>query len=176
MPVYEIAKLKIRIEPVTPETARRIEPYRTESEDFDFDASVTAQEIDDYIAGSKTPCLPYLAEDALVLTNISRELLRSHNGCFFHSSALELDGEGYLFTALSGTGKSTHARNWRKVFGDRVTMINDDKPLIRRIGDEYYVCGTPWMGKSNIHVRLAELYCNQDEDSARVAYEAVREP
>ena len=235
MPVYEIAKLKIRIEPVTPETARRIEPYRTESEDFDFDASVTAQEIDDYIAGSKTPCLPYLAEDALVLTNISRELLRSHNGCFFHSSALELDGEGYLFTALSGTGKSTHARNWRKVFGDRVTMINDDKPLIRKIGDEYYVCGTPWMGKSNIgsnriapikaifilkrgeentaslttpakqirqlmeatlfprtkedmvkllvffddlfnHVRLAELYCNQDEDSARVAYEAVREP
>ncbi len=232
MPVYEIAKLKIRIEPVTPETARRIEPYRTESEDFDFDASVTAQEIDDYIAGSKTPCLPYLAEDALVLTNISRAVLGGYDGCFFHSSCLEMDGEGYLFTALSGTGKSTHTRNWRMLFGERVIMINDDKPLIRQIGGTFYVCSTPWMGKSNIgcnriapikaiyvlkrgeknsaaltspakqmralmeatllpndrenmmkllglfdalfaQAKLIELYCNQDIESAQVAYDAV---
>ena len=31
----------------------------------------------------------------------------------------------------NGTGKSTHARLWRETFGDRVWMINDDKPLLR---------------------------------------------
>ena len=132
MPIYQIAKLNIRIEPVTPQTERRLLPYLCDSEGYDFDASVMRQEIDAYIEGSATPCLPYLAEDALVLTKISRTVLSDYDGCFFHSSCLEMDGEGYLFTALSGTGKSTHTRNWRRYFGDRVLMINDDKPLIRR--------------------------------------------
>ena len=235
MPIYQIAKLNIRIEPVTPQTERRLLPYLCESESYDFDASVTRQEIDAYIESSATPCLPYLAEDALVLTKISRTVLSDYDGCFFHSSCLEMDGEGYLFTALSGTGKSTHTRNWRRFFGDRVLMINDDKPLIRRIGDTFFVCSTPWMGKSNIgcnritpikavyvlkrgaentavlttpakqmrplmeatllpgsredmikllelfdglfrQAKLIELFCNQEPDSARVAYEAADRP
>ena len=232
MPVYRIAELNIRIDPVTPQTEKRIEPYRCDAEDYDFDASVTKEEIDKYMEKSKVPCLPYLAEDALVLTNISRAVLGGYDGCFFHSSCLEMDGEGYLFTALSGTGKSTHTRNWRMLFGERVIMINDDKPLIRQIGGTFYVCSTPWMGKSNIgcnriapikaiyvlkrgeknsaaltspakqmralmeatllpndrdnmmkllglfdalfaQAKLVELYCNQDIESAQVAYDAV---
>ncbi|MCD8025469.1 MAG: hypothetical protein LUF33_00665 [Clostridiales bacterium] len=47
-------------------------------------------------------------------------------------------------------GKSTHTALWRKHFGDRVTMINDDKPIVRKIDGKFYVFGTPWMGKSNI--------------------------
>ena len=150
MPIYKIAEIPILINPVTPQTERRLLPYLSDSAEFEFDASVSMEEIEEYTAKSKTPCLPYLAEDALVLTKISREVLSSYNGCFFHSSCLELDGEGYLFTALSGTGKSTHTANWRRYFGDRVTMINDDKPLIRKINGRYYVCSTPWMGKSDI--------------------------
>ena len=150
MPIYKIAEIPILINPVTPQTERRLLPYLCDSAEFEFDASVSMEEIEEYTAKSKTPCLPYLAEDALVLTKISREVLSSYNGCFFHSSCLELDGEGYLFTALSGTGKSTHTANWRRYFGDRVTMINDDKPLIRKINGRYYVCSTPWMGKSDI--------------------------
>ena len=65
----------------------------------------------------------------------------------FHCSAVAVDGEAYLFTAASGTGKSTHVRLWRQLFGDRAVVINDDKPLIR-IGEERaVVCGTPWNGK-----------------------------
>jgi len=48
----------------------------------------------------------------------------------FHGSTLSVDGEAFLFTAKSGTGKSTHTRLWREKFGDRVRMVNDDKPLI----------------------------------------------
>ena len=89
-------------------------------------------------------------ESTLILTKLCHKLLEGCNGFFFHSSSLMLDGEGYVFTAPSGTGKSTHTALWRKHFGEKVTMINDDKPLIRRGSDDFYIYGTPWMGKSNI--------------------------
>ncbi|MBR5279876.1 MAG: hypothetical protein IKU26_02785 [Clostridia bacterium] len=76
--------------------------------------------------------------------------------CFlFHGSALSVDGECYLFGAPSGTGKSTHSALYRKLFGDRVVMVNDDKPLIRRINNVYYVYGTPWDGKHRLSSNIA---------------------
>lgn len=68
----------------------------------------------------------------------------------FTCSAVALDGQAYLFTAPSGTGKSTHTRLWREVFGERAVMVNDDKPLIQVREDAIYVCGTPWNGKHNL--------------------------
>ena len=67
-----------------------------------------------------------------------------HDVLVMHGSALCMDGEAYIFIASSGTGKSTHARFWREVFGDRVWMINDDKPMLRFMEDQVLVCGTPW--------------------------------
>ena len=43
-----------------------------------------------------------------------------------HGSTVAVDGKAYLFTARCGTGKSTHTRLWRQVFGNRAVMINDD--------------------------------------------------
>ncbi|MBO4845257.1 MAG: hypothetical protein J5525_03010 [Lachnospiraceae bacterium] len=65
----------------------------------------------------------------------------------FHGSVIAMDGKGYLFTAKSGTGKSTHARLWRDLYGNRVIMINDDKPLIHVESDMITAYGTPWDGK-----------------------------
>ena len=61
-----------------------------------------------------------------------------------------MDGAAYLFTAPSGTGKSTHTRLWREVFGDRVWMINDDKPMLRISENLVTAYGTPWNGKHHI--------------------------
>jgi hypothetical protein len=72
-----------------------------------------------------------------------------------HGSSLMADGEAVLFCANSGTGKSTHTRLWREVFGDRVLMINDDKPLIRLINGEPYIYGTPWNGKHHIGTNVS---------------------
>ena len=47
-----------------------------------------------------------------------------------HGSTVAADGKAYLFTARCGTGKSTHTRLWREVFGDRAVMVNDDKPFL----------------------------------------------
>lgn len=162
MPVYKIAKLNVKTEPLYPQTAKRLEPFLTDSAEFDFDASAKVNEVEDYLDNQEQPCPAFLAEGAIILTNICRTVLSSYDGFFFHSSSLMMDGEAYLFTALSGTGKSTHTALWRKHFGGRVVMINDDKPVIRRIDGRFYVCSTPWMGKSeigtNIDVPIKAVY------------------
>ena len=78
-----------------------------------------------------------------------------------HGSAVAVDGVGYLFTAPCGTGKSTHTRLWRHLFGDRAVMINDDKPFIRLSGSGVSISGSPWSGKhgldTNVEVPLGGI-------------------
>jgi len=68
----------------------------------------------------------------------------------FHGSVIAVDGVGYLFTAKSGTGKSTHTRLWREKFGNRAVMINDDKPLLKVTENKVIAYGTPWNGKHRL--------------------------
>lgn len=96
---------------------------------------------------------PYL-ESLAAYRKIAEKML-DYDTILFHGSALSVDGQGYLFTAKSGTGKSTHTRFWRETFGDRVVMVNDDKPLLRITEDGVLVCGTPWDGKHRISTNVA---------------------
>lgn len=100
------------------------------------------------------------------------ERMPEYDTVLFHGSAVAVDGEGYLFTAKSGTGKSTHTRLWREYFGERAVMVNDDKPLIRVSEDGAYVYGTPWNGKhrlgANISVPLRGLCALE-----RAAYNSI---
>lgn len=82
------------------------------------------------------------------------EKIPSYSAFLFHGSAISVDGVAYLFTAKSGTGKSTHTRLWRKKFGNRAVMINDDKPLILEKDNDFFVCGTPWSGKHSMDTNL----------------------
>ena len=82
------------------------------------------------------------------------EALLDHDILLFHGSVIAVDGEGYLFTAKSGTGKSTHTRLWRQRFGDRAVMVNDDKPLLRLTESGVLVCGTPWDGKHRLSTNI----------------------
>ena len=76
--------------------------------------------------------------------------LLDYDTVLFHCSSLAVDGTAYLFTAPSGTGKSTHAKLWREYFGDRVVTINDDKPLLHITKEQITVYGTPYGGKDNL--------------------------
>ena len=80
-----------------------------------------------------------------------RELLK-YDGFQLHSSAVVVDGKAYLFSANSGTGKSTHTALWLKQFGERAYILNDDKPALRLIDGTWYAFGTPWSGKHDISV------------------------
>lgn len=112
---------------------------------------------DDDLARENPKGEPYSAgylESLAVYRKICEQLI-ADDILLFHGSALAMDGKGYLFTAPSGTGKSTHAALWRQAFGERVTMINDDKPLLRIRPDEITVYGTPWAGKANLQTNTS---------------------
>ena len=78
-----------------------------------------------------------------------------HNGFLLHSSCVEKDGYAYLFSAKSGTGKSTHTHLWLKNL-ENTRIINDDKPALRFMDGKWYAYGTPFSGKTdeNLNVRV----------------------
>ena len=89
------------------------------------------------------------------------DYLFDHAILLCHGSTVAVDGKAYLFTARCGTGKSTHTRLWRQVFGDRAQMVNDDKPFLILTENGVLACGAPWSGKhgldTNITVPLAGI-------------------
>ena len=75
--------------------------------------------------------------------------LLDREGFVIHSSAVAYDGNAYLFSAHSGTGKSTHTGFWQEVFGKENTyIINDDKPAVTKLNGRYCASGTMFSGKS----------------------------
>lgn len=105
--------------------------------------------------------------------------LLNHDIVLFHGSAIAVDGEAYLFTAKSGTGKSTHTRLWREQFGSRAVMVNDDKPLLKITDGKVLVNGTPWDGKhhlsSNISVPLKAICILNRDHSNHIAPISAKE-
>ena len=64
-----------------------------------------------------------------------------------HASTILNNGYGYAFIAKSGTGKSTHTQLWIKhIPGSE--LMNDDNPIVRVIGDQAFIYGSPWSGKT----------------------------
>ena len=92
----------------------------------------------------------------LEITDLSRQLAEwlPNNGAFvLHSACFDVDGVGVAFAAHSGTGKTTHMNLWQELLGDRMTIVNGDKPIVRFFEDEPetpYAYGTPWNGKERL--------------------------
>lgn len=74
----------------------------------------------------------------------------------FHGAAISYKDKAYVFTAPSGTGKTTHISLWKKYIGDSVGIVNGDKPIFY-IGDNTTVYGTPWAGKENLQRNTSAL-------------------
>lgn len=72
-----------------------------------------------------------------------------------HSSSILYRGYAIAFSAVSGTGKSTHTGLWKKYYGDEVEFLNDDKPVIRFEQEIPYAYGTPWSGKTELNRNLS---------------------
>lgn len=81
--------------------------------------------------------------------------LIQNGGVVLHGSAIAYRGQGVVFTADSGTGKSTHTGLWKQRFQNDVTVINDDKPALRFYEEKAVVFGTPWSGKTDINANLS---------------------
>lgn len=85
------------------------------------------------------------AEHIFLATEFFRKILK-YNAIMIHSSAIKYNGKCYLFSADSGVGKSTHTSLWQEVYGDKVQIINDDKPIIRIKNNKLIVYGSPFAG------------------------------
>ena len=92
-------------------------------------------------------------ERAAVL-RVFAEQLFDHGIVLFHGSLVAVDGNGYLFAAKSGTGKSTHTRLWCQLFGERALMVNDDKPFLEMREDGVFASGSPWSGKHGLDTNI----------------------
>lgn len=66
-----------------------------------------------------------------------------------HSSFISWQNNGILFTAPSGTGKSTQADLWKKY--EDADIYNGDRTIIRKIDGKYYGFGSPYAGSSGIY-------------------------
>ncbi len=156
MPRLKIAGLVADIRRENPILNRQIADYlTTEKPDFivDFGDDYVEREVEEEIRQS-LDFPPAYSEYLAIYRYLCTKFL-DYDGFLMHGSALAVDGKAYLFLAPSGTGKSTHARLWRETLGERVVMINDDKPLIRKIDGVFYACGTPWSGKHDLDTNTA---------------------
>ena len=93
------------------------------------------------------------AIEMYTLRNMVSELLVDYNCFRIHGAALAVDQRGYIFTANSGTGKTTHMQLWLKNY-QNAYIVNGDQPIVQ-VGQDIKVCGSPWCGKEGYNTNIA---------------------
>ena len=142
---YQFAGICVEITHIYPYFADLAKDYLG-GEMPEFSITVTQADID--LERENEDTLDGYLETLVIYRKLCERLVEK-NILLFHSAAILVAGKAYLFTAPSGTGKSTHIKLWRKRFGKAVGIINGDKPLISVTPDEIRVWGTPWDGKEH---------------------------
>ncbi|MDO5391579.1 MAG: hypothetical protein Q4F24_10905 [Eubacteriales bacterium] len=144
--IYEIAGLKVKMDPRFGRLTRQSASYRS------FGEPVMTVKPDSYDEahvqknGTSQEELEYICCSAAFCRNIVQ-----HGRFFLHASAVVYEGEAYLFSAPSGTGKSTHTAFWQKLFPGSY-ILNDDKPVICPQQGRITAWGTPFAGKTDLQV------------------------
>ena len=160
--VMEIAGVVVGVQPLFQSTKEYCRPYLTDKQP-EFFVEVTAEELvfqqelleqEAIQEGLKIRKFtdPFL-ERATIQRKVADHLL-SRDTVMLHGSTVAVDGKGYLFTAPCKTGKSTHTRLWREVFGDRAVMVNDDMPFLKITYESVFAYGSPWCGKHGLGTNI----------------------
>lgn len=160
--IYRFAGVRIRIETFYEYTHHRCRDYRAEGPDYDFEVRITQTELDSerYIAirrdlregiPEEERAYPEAPIEFIAVCRRIAERLPEYGAVLVHGSCVAVDGEGYLFIAKSGVGKSTHTRLWCRMFGGRAEMINDDKPIVSVTDGGIVISGSPWAGKDHLN-------------------------
>lgn len=142
--IYEIAGLKVEMSPEFPRLKRQSEAYLSSGTPV---LRLNSNLHSDYVLSD---CTDEDREYIYAGAWFCREII-PFGRFFLHASAVVLDGEAYLFSAPSGTGKSTHTALWLKRF-EGSYILNDDKPVIFPKNEGITVWGTPFAGKTDLHI------------------------
>jgi hypothetical protein len=159
--IYKIANFNVLIEYKYNYTFKFLEKYLTvENCTPDIYISISEEELQKEYETSEIKILS-VVESSCILRKLAKCLIDNFNTILFHASAVAHNGSAFLFTAKSGTGKSTHTGLLKELLGDEITYINDDKPFIKYQNEEFFVYGNPWQGKhdlgENISVKLKAI-------------------
>ncbi len=150
MSIYNFAKLNVELSPRGITLKKQLPKYAVkencDSLKPDISLNVSMENI--ITAHQRYRHLTFDDCEYMLLGEQFYTKLLSYDGFLLHSSAVEYQGKAYLFSAPSGTGKSTHVSIWRKIFPECV-CINDDKPALRLIDGVFHACGTPFSGKTD---------------------------
>ena len=121
--------------------AFRSDPYKTAT----FDAAYTRGEVicSDEVQHGADP-LEHPLDELLV-----GAILGDGKGVELHGVGIVHDGRGYLFVGQSGAGKTTTARLWL-AHDPSITILSDDRIIVRKSGDGFRMYGTPWHGEAEI--------------------------
>lgn len=160
---YKIADKVIEVTSIYEKVHEYCKDYLTD-EPADFSVCITREDIikekdksDSEYAyeGKKSPDFSdTLLEETAVYRKIA-EKMPDYDTFVFHGSVVAVDGQGYLFTAKSGTGKSTHTALWREYLGGKAVMVNDDKPILKITDSGVTAYGTPYNGKHRLGCNMS---------------------
>ena len=100
----------------------------------------------------------YVNEEISALYRKIADLFVEEDILVFHGSSFKVNNCGFIVTARSGVGKSTHVNLLKELLGDELIYINDDKPLLE-VKDDIIIFSNPWNGKeSKKIVNKEEIY------------------
>lgn len=143
----KIAGLTVKISSLYSLAKELCRDYITEPcKNPDIEITVSEENLQYELENAKEPTTSEYAEFICIYRAIA-EKLPKYDAFVFHGAAISYKDRAYLFTAPSGTGKSTHILLWRKYLGKSVDIINGDKPIIKFTQNGIFVCSTPWAGK-----------------------------
>ena len=154
---YKIADLIVEMTPVYDESIRLAEPFIYNGDrETDIKLKISYDYVDETAA--KPNCLSTKPQlENFAFSNVFNRAAIKYGVMLVHSSALICDGGAYLFSADSGVGKSTHTKLWLKAFGEKVHIMNDDKPVVRLYDNHAQAYGTPFDGGSGIALNESYL-------------------
>ncbi len=145
--VVKLAELLIGIESRFPSIEKYCEKYLSSGE-----PSFTVSATDEEIAAEKALSEDNVSDEYAERICIYREIAERLPALFrfvFHGAAISYKGNAYIFTAPSGTGKSTHIKLWHEHIGSAVDIINGDKPILKVDEGDVTVYSSPWAGKEH---------------------------
>ena len=152
MPKYNIAGVIVEMNPMFNRTISQAKPYLTTSlNNPDISIELTMEKLEEIKKRYNHLSLEEI--EYIFLGQLFYRHILKYNGILLHSSCVVKDNQAYLFSAPSGTGKSTHTNLWLKEFKDAY-ILNDDKPAIIFKDNTLYAAGTPFSGKHDISKNL----------------------
>ncbi len=153
MAVYNFADINIKVNNKYNYFNQLCKKYLVECETPELTVNISDEDIkEEKLINPITKNIGYV-ESVCAYRNIVKSVAR-FDAFMLHGAVFTVGERCLAFLAHSGTGKTTHLKLWMQLLGEKMTVINGDKPIIRFFGGIPYAYGTPFNGKENIGTKM----------------------